>query len=176
MRDPIRRLRTDIPLGWVLFDALLEVCWLADGHAGKPRPLVAKLQHFAHLSKELRMRIVVPPAPAITKLDEILLPTLDQSEPSASDTVVRTLLPFRHQGSQTAVESALADNQRALLIRATKMNAASSRLFVDFLFVDNRVQIDSTAASFCLPRHSAAQKYVPDHGLTATMPSISTEI
>jgi hypothetical protein len=34
-------------------------------------------------------------------------------------------------------ESARVDNQRALLIRATKMNAASNRLFVDFLFVDN---------------------------------------
>jgi len=47
------------------------------------------------------------------------------------------LLPFRHEGSQTAVKSALLDTQRALLIRATEMNAATSRLFVDFLFVDN---------------------------------------
>jgi hypothetical protein len=38
---------------------------------------------------------------------------------------------------------ALVDNQRASLIRATKMNSAPSRLFVDFLFVDNSVQIDS---------------------------------
>jgi hypothetical protein len=39
--------------------------------------------------------------------------------------------------AKNAVKSALVDNQRASLIRATKMNAASARLFVDFLFVDN---------------------------------------
>jgi hypothetical protein len=37
----------------------------------------------------------------------------------------------------------LADNQRVSLIRATKTNATPSRLFVDFLFVDNGEQIDS---------------------------------
>ena len=116
---------------------LLEVYLLADRQPGKPRPLVAKMQHFAHLIEELRVRIVVQPAPSITKLDEVPLPTLNQSEPAAGDTVVRTWLPCRHGGSQTVVESALPDNQRASLIRATKMNAASSRLFVDFLFVDN---------------------------------------
>jgi hypothetical protein len=138
-----------------LFDVLLqfyllEVYLLADRQAGKLRPLVAKMQHFAHLIEELRMRIVMPPAPSIAKLDEILLPTLDQSEPATGDTVVRTLLPFRHEGSQTAVESALPDNQRASLIRATKMSAAPGRLFVDFLFVDNSVDIDSTAQCFSL--------------------------
>jgi hypothetical protein len=95
------------------------------------------MQHFAQLIEELRMRVVVPPASGIAKFDEIPLPTLNQSEPAAGDTVVRTLLPFRHEESQTAVESALVDNQRSSLIRATKMNAAPSRLFVDFLFVDN---------------------------------------
>ena len=116
----------------VLFDALLKFYWLVDRHAGKLRPLVTEIKDFAHLIEELRVRVVVPPAPGIAKLDEILLPTLDQSEPSAGDTVVRTLLPFRHQESQATVESALVDNQRASLIRATKMSAAPSRLFVDF--------------------------------------------
>jgi hypothetical protein len=134
-----------------LFDAwlqfyLLEVCLLADRQAGKPRPLVTKMQCFAHLIEKLRMRIVMPPASSIAKFDEVLLPTLDQSEPSAGDTVVRTLLPFRHEGSQAAVESARVDNQRALPIRATKMNATASRLFVDFLFVDNSGQNDSKTA------------------------------
>jgi hypothetical protein len=41
--------------------------------------------------------------------------------------------------AKDAVESTLVNNQRALLIRATKMNAAPHRLFVDFLFVDNSV-------------------------------------
>jgi len=36
------------------------------------------------------------------------------------------------------------------MIRATKMNAAPGRLFVDFLFVDNSVDIDSTAQCFSL--------------------------
>ena len=101
------------------------------------------MEHFAHLIENLRMRIVMAPAPAVAKFDEVLLPTLDQSEPSAGDTVVRTLLPFRNGASQTAVESARVDNQRALPIRATKMNAAASRLFIDFLFVDNSGQNDS---------------------------------
>jgi hypothetical protein len=66
-----------------LFDVLLKLYLLADWQAGKLRPLVAKMQHFAHLIEELRMRIVVPRAPGIAKFDEILLPTLNQSEPAA---------------------------------------------------------------------------------------------
>jgi hypothetical protein len=54
------------------------------------------------------------------KLDEVLLPTLNQREPFTSSTVVR-----------------------AAPIRATKMNVARQGLFVDFLFVDNSGQIDS---------------------------------
>jgi hypothetical protein len=45
--------------------------------------------------------------------------------------------------ARNASELASVDNQRASLIRATKMNAASSRLFVDFLFVGNSEQTDS---------------------------------
>src|ERR1700745_3037330 len=41
-----------------------------------------------------------------------------------------------------AAESAPADNQRASLIRATKMSAAC-RLFIDFLFVASSAKIDS---------------------------------
>jgi hypothetical protein len=47
--------------------------------------------------------------------------------------------------ARNAVESAPADNQRASPIRATKMNATSSRLFVDFLFVGYGGKIDSTS-------------------------------
>jgi hypothetical protein len=119
--------------------ALFDVWWqrnlLDDWRAGKLRPLIAKMQHFTHLIEKLRMCVVVSPAAAIAKLDQVLSPTLDQSEPSAGDTVVRTLLPFRHEVSQknktkNAAESALLDNQRSLLIRATKMSAAANRLFV----------------------------------------------
>jgi len=155
---------------------LPQVYLLADRHAGKPRPFGAKMQHFAHLIDELRSRIVVPPASSGAKFDEVPLPTLNQSEPAAGDTVVRALLPFRHEGSQTAVKSALLDTQRALLIRATEMNAATSRLFVDFLFVDNcganRFDCGKSAAF----KPSSTSKYDSDHDLTATMPSISTEI
>jgi hypothetical protein len=45
--------------------------------------------------------------------------------------------------ANNAVESALPDNRCAFLIRATKMNGARRRLFVDFLFVDGGRQIDS---------------------------------
>ena len=155
---------------------LPQVYLLADRHACKPRPFGAKMQHFAHLIDELRSRIVVPPASSGAKFDEVPLPTLNQSEPAAGDTVVRALLPFRHEGSQTAVKSALLDTQRALLIRATEMNAATSRLFVDFLFVDNcganRFDCGKSAAF----KRSPTSKYDSDHDLTATMPSISTEI
>jgi hypothetical protein len=44
--------------------------------------------------------------------------------------------------AREAVES-FTDIQCASLIRATKMNAAASQVFVDFLFVDNSVQPDS---------------------------------
>jgi hypothetical protein len=47
------------------------------------------------------------------------------------------------QQAKGAVESALPNNQRAVPIRATKMNVAPQRLFVDFLFVDKSGQIDS---------------------------------
>jgi hypothetical protein len=117
----------------VLFDVLFQRR-LIDG-AGKPRPLIAKVQDFAHFIEKLLIGVVVSPAIAVAKLDELLLPTRDQREPFASDTVVRTLLPFRHEVSQknktkNAAESALLDNQRSLLIRATKMNATASRPFV----------------------------------------------
>jgi hypothetical protein len=137
---PKRAVQQRLYLSWAgilllsiaLFDVLLQIYLLrfyllklhfARRQARKPRPLVAKMQHFARLIEELRMRIVVSPASGFPKFDEVLLPTLNQSEPAAGDTVVRTLLPFRHEESQAAVESALVDNQRALPIRATKMNA-----------------------------------------------------
>jgi hypothetical protein len=47
------------------------------------------------------------------------------------------------QRARGAVESALPDNQRAVLIQATKINVAPQGLFVDFLFVDICGQIDS---------------------------------
>jgi hypothetical protein len=47
--------------------------------------------------------------------------------------------------AKNAAESALLDNQRAAMIRATKMNAAPRRLFVDFLFV---ALIDSISSSW----------------------------
>ena len=152
---------------------LPQVYLLADRHAGKPRPFGAKMQHFAHLIDELRLRIVAPPASSGAKFDEVPLPTLNQSEPAASDTVVRTLLPFRHEG---AIKSALLDTQRALLIRATKMNAATSRLFVDFLFVDNCGANRFDGGKSAAFKRSPRSKYDSDHDLTATMPSISTEI
>jgi len=45
--------------------------------------------------------------------------------------------------AKAAVESASVDKKRAPLIRATKMNAAPGRLFVDFLFVGDETHADS---------------------------------
>jgi hypothetical protein len=122
---------------------LLNVSLLAGRQAGKLRPLIAQLQHFAHLLEKLRMRIITPPAPAIAKFDKVLLPTLDENEPSARDTVVRTLLPFRHEEKPRPPWIGVVDNKRAPLIRATKMNVAPGRLFVDFLLFDSHMKIDS---------------------------------
>jgi hypothetical protein len=52
--------------------------------------------------------------------------------------------------ARNAVESAPADNQRASLIRATKMNVPSSRLFVDFLFVGRGRRVDSVFPSIVI--------------------------
>ena len=49
----------------VLFEILLQAYLSAERQAGKLRPLVAKMQHFAHLIEELCICIVVPPAPGI---------------------------------------------------------------------------------------------------------------
>jgi len=61
-----------------LFDVLLQIHLLQtylldDRQAGKPRPLIAKMQHFVHFIDELRIRVVVPPATGIGKFDEALL-------------------------------------------------------------------------------------------------------
>jgi hypothetical protein len=45
--------------------------------------------------------------------------------------------------SQDRREIGVTNKKRAPLIRATKMNVAPGRLFVDFLFVDNHTKIDS---------------------------------
>jgi hypothetical protein len=60
--------------------------------AGKRRPLIAHLQDLAHLVEKFSLCVVAPPAPALRKIGEVLLPTLDEYKPSARDTVVRAEL------------------------------------------------------------------------------------
>src|SRR5690242_15135066 len=96
--------------------------------------------------------------------------------------------------AKTAVESASVDKNCTRPIRATKMNTAAGRLFVDFLFGDegcenrfgwslrakrsNQEQQQSWIASSLslLAKTTVASLNVRvfhlDHGLTATMPSI----
>jgi hypothetical protein len=62
----------------------------------------------------------------------VFLPTLDQSEPSARDTVVRTLLPFRHGETKSAkskapLQSARSNYSARASDSAIKMNVAASR-------------------------------------------------
>ena len=66
-----------LPASIAVFDVLLQLYLVADRQTGKPRPLIAKMQHFAHFIDELRMRVVAPPAAGIAKFDEVLVPTLD---------------------------------------------------------------------------------------------------
>jgi hypothetical protein len=116
----------------VLFAAVPNAYLFSHRQARQQRPAVAKIRHLAHFFEKLRMRVVVLPAPGIPQFDEILLPTLDQREPSAGGTVVRAFLPFDMKRAKSAVESALSDDRRAALIRATKNECVCGRLFVDF--------------------------------------------
>ena len=70
------------------------------------------------------------------------------------------------QRARGAVESALPDNQRAVLIRATKMNVAPQGLFVDSLFIDICGQIDSMGV-----RARAAIALVPANGTQIWIPA-----
>jgi hypothetical protein len=68
------------------------------------------------------------------------------------------------QPARGAVESSLPDNQRAVLIRATKMSVAPQGLFVDFLFVDNCGQIDSMVFVLAQQSRSSPRKRGPRSG------------
>jgi hypothetical protein len=81
---------------------VLQVFLVAAWQPSNRRPLVAQPQDFAHLVQKFRVRVVVPPAPGFAKFEEMLLPTLDQGEPSARDTVVQTLLRSRHVRARSA--------------------------------------------------------------------------
>src|ERR1700683_845126 len=76
--------------------------FVVDQQPCDPRPLVAQQGCFAHFGVEPLRGEIVPPAAAIDEFDEIGLPTLRQGEPFARDTVVRTLLPFRHGEARSA--------------------------------------------------------------------------
>src|SRR6202167_68385 len=76
--------------------------FLVHQNARDPRPLVAHQRRLAHSGVEPLRGEIVPPAAAIDELDEMGLPTLRQGEPFARDTVVRTLLPFRHGEARSA--------------------------------------------------------------------------
>src|ERR1700722_7498398 len=76
--------------------------FLVDQDARDPRPLVAQQRRVAHFGVEPLRGEIVPPAAAIDEFDEMGLPTLRQGEPFARDTVVRTLLPFRHEKARSA--------------------------------------------------------------------------
>src|ERR1700688_10586 len=94
--------------------------FLVHEDARDPRPLVAQQRGFAHFSIQPLRGEIVPPAAAIDELDEMGLPTLRQGEPFARDTVVRTLLPFRHGEARSARGFGASASSWACLIRATK--------------------------------------------------------
>jgi hypothetical protein len=97
VRLPFAKLRASL---LALFAHVLGAGLILYWHAGQPRPSIAKIEYFMHFVEKFGVRIVVPPAPGVVEFDEILLPTLDQSEPPEGDTVVRAVLPSRHEGSQ----------------------------------------------------------------------------
>src|SRR5579862_3929657 len=83
-------------------EGLFRRHFLVHKQARDPCPLVAQQRRFAHFGVEHLWREIVPPAAAIDEFDEMGLPTLRQGEPFARDTVVRTLLPFRHGEARSA--------------------------------------------------------------------------
>src|SRR5580700_6514714 len=100
--------------------------FLVDQEARDPRPLVAQQRGFPHFGVEPLRGEIVPPAAAIDEIDEMGLPTLRQGEPLARDTVVRTLLPFRHgEARSTSLVNAFgfgaSASSWARLIRAIKL-------------------------------------------------------
>jgi hypothetical protein len=97
VRLPFAKFRAS-PLA--LFAHVLDVGLILHWHAAQARPTIAKIEYFSHFVEKFGMRVVAPPAPGVAELDEILLPTLDQSEPPEGDTVVRAVLPSRHEESQ----------------------------------------------------------------------------
>jgi hypothetical protein len=120
----------------------MAVCSL-NGSPAKTAQRLRRSSTLAHLIEEIRVRVVVLPAAGFPERDEVPLPTLNQREPFMCR--LSYGLPCRSdmQRARGAVESALPDNQRAVLIRATKMNVPPQGLFVDFLFIDICGQIDS---------------------------------
>jgi hypothetical protein len=86
-----------------------------DRQAGQHGPLIAYLKRLAHLVEKFSMRVVVAPAPATRKIGKVPLPPLDEREPPAHDTVVRTFLPFRHEAAKSAPL-----NRRLLIISVGK--------------------------------------------------------
>src|SRR5580704_4886030 len=95
--------------------------FLVDQEAREPRPLVAQLRGFPHFGVEPLRGEIVPPAAAIDEFDEMGLPTLRQGEPFARDTVVRTLLPFRHGEARSTRGFGASASSWACLIRAIKL-------------------------------------------------------
>src|ERR1700722_6018787 len=92
-----------------------------DQEARDPGPLVAQERRLAHFGVEHLWGEIVPPAAAIDEFDEMGLPTLRQGEPFARDTVVRTMLPFRHGEARSTRGIGASAFSRACLIRAIKL-------------------------------------------------------
>src|SRR5580692_2720942 len=95
--------------------------FLVDKEARDPCPLIAQERGFPHFGVEPLRGEIVPPAAAIDEFDEMGLPTLRQGEPFARDTVVRTLLPFRHGEARSTRGIGASASSRACLIRAIKL-------------------------------------------------------
>src|SRR5450755_3946684 len=115
-----RRAKSRLPRG------LFRRHFLVGQQASDPCPLVAQQRRLAHFGVEHLRGEIVPPAAAIDEFDEMGLPTLRQGEPFARDTVVRTLLPFRHgEARSTSLVNAFGFGASAsswpCLIRAIKL-------------------------------------------------------
>ena len=100
--------------------------------------------HLAHFVEQFRLRVIVPPAAGIEKFDQMLLPALDQGEPSARELSYGLACRSDMEKAKAQIETPL--NRRWTLIgaqllnSAIEMNVAPRGAIVDFQFVDKTVQ------------------------------------
>ena len=75
---------------------------------GDPGPFVADPDRLAQRFDELGLGVIVPPAPGVVELDEMVAATLRQGDPFAGDTIKRARIAFGHRVTSGARANQIA--------------------------------------------------------------------